>query len=163
MAFTREQKKEAVTDLKSVIKDATSLVFVNFHGLPMTFTNELRNTIRGRGAAYRVVKKSLLRRALAESQVKGEMPDLEGEIAIAYGDDPIVPANAVAEIAKVHKDQLSITGGIYEGAYATREFMEEIASIPPMPVLRGMFVNVINSPIQGLAVALNAIAEKKTY
>ena len=40
--------------------------------------------------------------------------------------------------------------------------MIEIASIPPLQVLRGMFVNVINSPIQGFVIALDAIASKKS-
>ena len=162
MALTKTQKKELVTKLKDVIAQATSLVFVNFHGLPVVLANELRSLIRERGAKYQVVRKTLLRRVLTESGVKGDIPDLEGEIAIAYGDDPIAPASSVAEVAKAHKDQVAIKGGIYEGAYVSKEFMEEIALIPPLATLRGMFVNVINSPIQGLVVALNQIAEKKT-
>ena len=53
----------------------------------------------------------------------------------------------------------SITGS---GVFKDQAEMTEIASIPPLPVLRGMFVNVINSPIQGLVLGLNAIAEKKS-
>ena len=58
-------------------------------------------------------------------------------------------------------DKLTILGGIFEGKLVGAAQMQEIATIPSMQVLRGMFVNVINSPIQGLAIALNAIAQKK--
>ncbi len=54
-----------------------------------------------------------------------------------------------------------ILGGVFDGVYKSKEEMTEIASIPSLQTLRGMFVNVINSPIQGLAVSLNQIAEKK--
>ena len=52
-------------------------------------------------------------------------------------------------------------GGIFEGRFMDAAEMNEVATIPPVDVLRGMFANVINSPIQGLVVALNGIAEKK--
>jgi len=59
------------------------------------------------------------------------------------------------------KDNLSIVGGIFDGSYAEREMMVSIASIPPLQTLYGQVVNLINSPLQGLVLALNAIAEKK--
>ena len=55
--------------------------------------------------------------------------------------------------------------GIQSGSifhhFKSKDEMTEIAAIPPLQTLRGMFVNVVNSPIQGLAIALNQIAEKK--
>jgi len=53
-----------------------------------------------------------------------------------------------------------LTRGVLSRSQGTPK-MQEIATIPSLQVLRGMFVNVINSPIQGLAIALNAIAQKK--
>ena len=53
-------------------------------------------------------------------------------------------------------------GGVFDGEYMDKAAMTAIANIPDVPVLRGMFVNVINSPIQGMVIALNAIAEKKS-
>jgi ribosomal protein L10 len=92
---------------------------------------------------------------------EGEMPILEGEIAVAYSADAITPAQKVQEFTTKYKENLAIAGGIFQGVYKDAGEMTEIASIPALPVLRGMFVNVINSPIQGLVLGLNAIAEKK--
>ena len=52
-------------------------------------------------------------------------------------------------------------GGVFEGKYLDAAGINEIASIPGLDVLRGMFVNIINSPIAGLAVVLNQVAEKR--
>jgi len=161
MAITREKKKEILGNLKDAVSGASSVVFVNFHGLSVRDTSNLRKKLRDAGVSYFVAKKTLTKRALSEEKIEGEIPELGGELAIAYGEDLIAPAREVYEFQKSHKDHVSILGGIFEKSYKNKEEMLEIASIPAPQVLRGMFVNVINSPIQGLAVALNAIAEKR--
>jgi large subunit ribosomal protein L10 len=101
-----------------------------------------------------------MKRAFAGAY-EGTMPTLEGEIAVAYSADAITPAQKIQEYTTKYKDNLSIAGGIFQGVYKDAAEMTEIATIPALPVLRGMFLNVINSPIQGLVLGLNAIAEKK--
>ena len=103
-----------------------------------------------------------MRVAADKAGISGDIPELEGEIAVAYGkDDPTAPARGIHSFVKLHKNSLSIVGGIYEGGMLAAVGMQEIATIPPLEVLRGMFANVINSPIQGLAVALGVVAEQK--
>lgn len=162
MAVTRQKKEEVIAQIKDAAQNAASMVFVNFHGLGVSDTNELRSSLREEGVSYTVARKTLIRRALSDVKFKGELPELPGEIAIAYGADPVLPAGKIAEFAKKHKDNISIVGGVFEGKYMNQMEMENIASIPSMQVLRGMFVNVINSPIAGLAVVLKAIADEKT-
>jgi len=94
-------------------------------------------------------------------KVEGDIPQLDGELALAYSDDLTAPARGVYDFQKGHKDNVAILGGIFEGKYMNQIAMTEIAMIPPTQVLYGQFVNLINSPIQGLVVALNKIAEKK--
>ena len=59
------------------------------------------------------------------------------------------------------KGALTLLGGIFEKAYLDAVQITAIATIPSVPILRGMFVNVINSPIQGLVIALDKIRETK--
>jgi len=162
MALTKEKKVAIVDKLGAALKDAQSVVFVHFKGLSVANTNAMRKELRKRGVGYTVAKKTLMRRAIAEIKPEGTEPELQGEVAIAYGVDPVVPASSIAEFAKEHADNLAIVGGIFEGRYMSQSEMRTIASIPPMQTLRGMFVNVINSPIAGLVVALNAVAEKRS-
>jgi large subunit ribosomal protein L10 len=110
---------------------------------------------------YKVAKKTLFRKVLGESKIDGKVPELKGELAIAFGGDPMAPSRKIYEFQKKLEGKVSIIGGIFDGAYKNMEEMVNIASIPSIEVLRGMFVNIINSPIQRFAVALNQIASKK--
>lgn len=161
MTITKTKKVSIAKKLTDAFKNVQSIVFVHFKGLPVFETNAMRKELRARSVGYTVAKKTLVKRALNELSLKGEMPPLEGEIALAYGEDPVTPASSILEFAKKYKEQLSIVGGVFEGRYQNKMEMEVIASIPPMQTLRGMFVNVLNSPIAGLVVALKAIADKK--
>ena len=161
MALTKDQKKEMIKDLENVISDSKSVVFVHSKGLPVNESNQMRNSLRESGSQYKVIKKTLLGLALDKSKVEGERPELEGEIAIAYGDDLTAPAREIYSFQKKHTDNVEIVGGIFDHVFKDQAQMTEIAQIPGLKELRGMFVNVINSPIQGLAVALNQIAESR--
>lgn len=162
MTITKAKKVSIAKKLTDAFKGVQSIVFVHFKGLPVFETNAMRKELRARAVGYTVAKKTLVKRALGELSLEGEMPPLDGEIALAYGEDPVVPASSILEFAKKHKEQLSIVGGVFEGRYQSKVEMEVIASIPPMQTLRGMFVNVLNAPIAGVVVALKAIADKKS-
>ncbi len=161
MAINKEKKKEIVAKVKDAVDSADSVVFVNFHGLGVSDTTQLRSSLRDEGVGYTVAKKTLIRRVLDESKTEGEVPSLDGELAIVYGKDLIAPARGVYDFQKEHKDSVAILGGIFEGRYMNQEEMMDIATIPSTPVLYGQFVNLINSPIQRFAVALDQIAQAK--
>ena len=161
MAITKGKKEEVCKKIESIVKDFPTVVFVNFHGLNVTDTTQLKNSLREEDSFYTVTKKTLAKRILQDSPVKGEIPELEGELALAYSSDQIAPARGVYEFQKKHKDNISILGGIFEGMYVDKGKMSSIAQIPSMLTLRAQFVNLINSPIQGLVIALNGIADKK--
>lgn len=162
MAITREKKQGILAKLKTIIADSATLVFVGFTGLPVPETTAMRKTLRDKGVGYFVAKKTLIRRVLGDGVFGGSRPEFDGEVAVAYGTDPIMPARSVREFENLYTQKISILGGVFAGMYKTKEEMTEIASIPTLPILRGMFVNLINSPIQGLVLALNAIREKKS-
>jgi large subunit ribosomal protein L10 len=161
MAITREKKDSILSKLEGVKTDSESIVFVKFNGLNVGDSTSMRETLKQEGVQYFVAKKTLMKRAFADA-FKGDMPELEGEIAVAYSSDAILPAQQIKEFAEKYKENISIAGGVFQGVYKSQSEMTEIASIPQLPVLRGMFVNVINSPIQGLVLGLNAIADKKS-
>ncbi|MEM9336961.1 MAG: 50S ribosomal protein L10 [Patescibacteria group bacterium] len=160
MAITKQKKEEILARLNGIKGDAASIVFVGFNGLTVSEITDVRNTLRGEGVSYFVAKKTLIKRAF-DGAFEGEMPRLDGEVAVAYSTDAIAPAQNIKAFAAKYKDHINILGGVFEGTYKDQAAMTEIASIPALPVLRGMFVNVINAPIQGLVLGLNAIAEKR--
>jgi len=161
MAITKEKKTEILAKLEGIKNEADSIVFVNFRGMAVQDSTIMRTKLREEGVGYFVAKKTLIARAF-DGTFEGEAPQLDGEIALAYSTDAIAPAQNIKAFVGEFKDNLAIAGGIFQGVYKNKEEMTEIASIPALPVLRGMFVNVINSPIQGLVLGLNAIADKKS-
>lgn len=163
MAITKQKKIDVTKKITDALKEATSVVFVHFKGLSVKDIDAMRSELRDKGVGYYVAKKTLIRRALNDAGVTGQTPELPGEIAIAWSSkDATAAPRDVYEIGKKHKGGLTIVGGVWEGALADAVAMNAIATIPPVPVLRGMFVNVISSPIQGLAIVLSQIAEKKS-
>ncbi len=161
MAISKNKKVEVVGDIANIAKDSKTLVFVNFHGLNVTETSEVRNTLRKLGVGYRVAKKTLIKRALSDLGINGELPSLDGEVAVVYGTDLLAPAREVLDFTKKFKNKLSIIGGIFDNEYKSKEEMMSIASIPDFKTLQAQFVQLINSPIQRFVLALNAIADKK--
>ena len=161
MAISRQKKEEVVDKLKSALKSAKSLVFVNFHGLSVGSAGEMRRALRNERVGYTAATQTLTKRALDPEKFEGSQPELPGELALAWGEDLIAPAREVYAFQKKFPEAIKILGGVFDGRYMDKLEIEAIATIPSIPVLRGMFVNVINSPIQRFAIALNEIAKAK--
>ena len=161
MAITRAKKTEIVDKLKKAFEGAKSLVFVNFKGLTVGNTTDLRRSLKGENVSYTVAKKTLANRVLDDAKFQGEKPELSGELSLAWGEDLVAPARGVYNFVKKFPENLKILGGVFEGRYMTAVEMIEIAKIPGLEILRGKFVNIINSPIQRFAIALAEVAKKK--
>ena len=161
MAINKEKKGEILSKLKKIVKDSVSVVFINFHALPVKESSEIRKNLRTKGIGYTVAKKTLTRKALAEGGIAGDMPEMPGELGIVYGLDPIESAREVYEFQKKLDKKIQIVGGVFEGKFMNQADMIVIAQIPGLKTLQAQFVNLINSPIQRLVIGLNAIAEKK--
>ena len=165
MAKTKAQKKEIIDALESAFKSAASTVLVHFKGVTISEETALRRDFRNESVKYTVAKKTLIKRALTALGHKPEDIPMDGEIAIAYnlvaGGDAVAPARLVHAAAGKFKDKLSIMGGLFEGKLVDAATMQDIATIPSMQGLRGMFANIINSPVQRFAIVLNALADKR--
>ena len=165
MAKTKAQKKEIIDALENAFKNAASTVLVHFKGITIAEETVLRRDFRTEGVKYTVAKKTLIKRALAAlGHAHADVP-MDGEIAIAYntaaGGDAVAPARLVHTAAGKFKDKLSILGGLFEGKLVDAATMQDIATIPSMQGLRGMFANIINSPVASFAIVLNALADKR--
>ena len=161
MAITKDKKKEILAKLEKEVVPSETVVFASFTGIPVLDITAFRKELRSKDTGYYVAKKTLIRKAFTDSKVAGEMPDLVGEVGVAYSQDQLAPAKGVYEFAKKNPEKMKIIGGVFEGKFMNASEMMVIASIPGREVLYGQFVNVINSPIQGLVIALDAIAKSK--
>ena len=162
MAKTKQQKKEIIEKLEAAFKSAAAAVFVGFSGVTALSETAMRRELRAEGVHYTVAKKTLIRRALEAAGFTSDMP-LEGEVAVAYttSDDVTAPARLMHGFGKKGAGKIALLGGIFEGKIVGGVAINEIAMIPTMEVLRGMFANIINSPRQRFAVALGQVVGKK--
>ncbi|MEK9182657.1 MAG: 50S ribosomal protein L10 [Patescibacteria group bacterium] len=156
----KSKKEEMIKELEKAVKESASVVFVNFHGLKVGEETVLRRDLRDQGVNYKVSRKTLLARAL-EGKAEGAIPELKGEIAIAYSKDQTSGAREVYNFQKTHKGILSILGGIFEGKFVSGERMMEIAMIPSREVLLSKLAFLLKSPVQRLVLALNEVAKTK--
>jgi large subunit ribosomal protein L10 len=156
----KSKKEEIVKEIDQAVKESGSLVFVNFHGMTVGDETALRRDLRNQGVSYKVSRKTLLKRAL-QGKAEGEIPELTGEVAIAYSKDETSSAREVYNFQKTHKDALRIIGGIFAGKFVDAGRMMEIATIPSKEVLLSKLAFLFKSPMQRMALAINEVAKKK--
>ena len=149
-----------VKEIEGALKKSKSLVFVNFHGMNVADETVLRRELRDKNVGYKVGRKTLLKRALA-GKAEGEIPELAGEVAIAYSEDTTASPREIYNFQKTHKGLLNILGGIFEGKFVSGAFMMEIATIPSKEVLLSKLAFLFKSPIQRFALAVSEVAKKK--
>ncbi|MHB1316565.1 MAG: 50S ribosomal protein L10 [Minisyncoccota bacterium] len=161
MAISKEKKSGIFDNLKKIVAESKSIVFLNFKGLPVSDTSEIRKTLREKKVGYVVAKKTLSRKALKEGKIEGDMPEMPGEFAMVYGEDSLDPAREIFAFQKKFDKKIQIVGGVFEGKFMNQSEMTTVANIPGMKTLQAQFVNLINSPIQRFVVGLSEIAKKK--
>lgn len=160
MAITKQKKSEILEKLKTIVKEAGALAFVNFHGLTVADIMEVRRGLRKADVGYFVAKKTLMKKALQEGSFQGTLPELSGEIGLAWSKDSVAPAREIFTFEKKFEKKIALVGGVFEGKFLNKQEIGVIASIPSRQTLYAQFVNLINSPRQRFAVVLSEKAKK---
>ena len=153
-----ELKQPIVQEISETIKDAQSLVVVDYRGLTVAEDTQLRKNLREAGVTYKVYKNTLVNRAIEGTEFESLKDVLEGPNAVST-EDATAPARVLAEFAK-KAPSLEIKAGVVEGTYYDAEGMKQIASVPSREVLLSKLLGSLQSPITNLARVLNQIAEK---
>ena len=168
-----EKKKQVVAELSESIKAACTGVIVNYKGIKVADDTKLRKALREAGDEYKVVKNTLLSRALKDAGIQGLDSVLEGTTAIALSKDNYVSgAQVLSKFAETSKT-FEIKAGFVDGGIIDAEGVKALAKLPTKEVLVAQvlgglnapitgFVTVLNGTLKGLVVALNAIAEKQS-
>lgn len=161
MPITKSKKTEILQGLTAITSSAKSMVFVSFRGIDANEQVSFRKKLKTEGVGYRVAKKSLIAKALEAQSLEGSLPELPGEIALAYGEDQLAPAREMYALQKEYKNAFQIVGGVFEGKLKTKEEMLSIATIPSREVLLSQIAYLLKSPMQRLAIAVNEVSKTK--
>lgn len=155
-----ELKQPIVDEISATIKDAASVVVVNYGGITVAEDTELRKSLREAGVSYKVYKNKLMARAFKGTEFEGLTSSLDGTNAIAVSkNDATAPARVIAEFAKKCQS-VQLVAGVVEGDVYDANGIAKIASIPSREVLLSKFLGSIQSPITNFARVLNQVAEK---
>lgn len=147
MAITKQKKVEVTAKIVEGLKSAEGAVFVSARGIDANQMTAFRRDLRANGVSYTVAKKTLMKRAFVECGIKGNLPEMPGEVAIAWSKDPIAAPKGVYTFAKnkENKDKMQLVGGIYEGTFMSQNEILQLATIPSYKELQGKFVGVLNA------------------
>ena len=155
-----ELKQPIVAEISEVIKDAQSVVLVDYRGLTVEEDTALRKQLREAGVNYKVYKNTLMNFAFKGTDFEALAPYLNGPSAIAVStDDATAPARIIAEFAKKAKN-LEIKAGVVEGTLYDAKGMQAVADIPSRDVLISRLLGSLQSPITNFARVIKQIAEK---
>ena len=156
-----ESKKAVVENLTGKIKEATSVVFVDYKGITVAQDNELRKQFRDASVEYSVVKNTLTR--FATKNVGYDFDEvLNGTTAMACTTgDPIAPARIICEFAKKNKNALTIKGGVVEGSVLSVEQLNSFGELPSKDALVASVLGTFLAPISSLAFVLDQVRIQK--
>ena len=168
------EKQAVVAELAEKLKNAQGGVLVDYSGTSVAVDTEMRRAMRNAGVEYAVVKNTLTK--LAINQVGFEALDdvLNGPTALAIShDDPVAAAKVICEYANKKDSTLKVKGGFVDGKVISAAEVQALSELPSKEALVAQvlgtmvapltgFVTVLNGNIRGLAVALKAIADKKS-
>ena len=155
-----ELKKPIVEEISAAVKDAQSVVLVDYRGLTVEQDTQLRKQLREAGISYRVYKNTMMNFAFKGTDFESLLPYLEGPSAVAIStEDATAPARILCKFAKT-ADALEVKGGVVEGIAYDAKGIIEISKIPSREELLSKLLGSIQSPIANFARVMNQLAEK---
>ena len=155
-----ELKQPIVQAIAEEIKDAQSVVLVDYRGLTVAQDTELRKQLREAGVVYKVYKNTMMKRAFEGTEFEGLENCLEGPSAIAVSkDDATAPARILCKFAK-DAPALELKGGVVEGTVYDVAGLAELSKIPSREELLSKLLGSIQSPITNFARVIKQIAEQ---
>lgn len=157
----QERKKLIVDEIKEKLEKSSSLIVLDYRGLDVEETTELRNKFREAGVDYKVYRNTLVKRAIEGTDYEGLTEDLNGPNGIAFGfEDPVAPAKIAKTFSEKH-DNLDLKVGVLEGEIYRGEKLEKLASIPSREELIAKLLGSLKAPLSNFVYLVKALADKK--
>ena len=154
----KSEKEKIVAELTEKLKETPTLFVADYRGLSVTEIDDLRTKLIEHGARFTVVKNTLTKRAAEEACADALLAMLEGPTAIAFIEadgDMVAVAKALTDSARTTRI-LAIRGGILDGSPIGEEDVKNLATLPPLEVLRGQVIGAITAPLMTVVGLISA-------
>lgn len=159
-----EEKKKITDEVARELREAGTIYLTDFTGLDVGAMTEFRDRLSEEGLRYRVVKNTLLRRALAGLELPDIDEHLQGPTGLVLGgDDPVVPAKAVREFAKQHDDRPAVKLGVIDRRKVSPQEVGALAELPPRDALLGSIAGSLTAGVSGVVGVLAGLIRDIAY
>lgn len=152
-------KQVVIDEIADKLTKAQSAIIVEYRGLNVADTLDLRRQLKAENIQFRVYKNTMTQRAVSKVGYQELLENLNGPNAIAFGDDAVAPARILAKFAK-RKKMLVIKAGVIEGKVVSAETIKELSLLPNRAGMIAMILGCLQSPLRDFAYALKSIADK---
>jgi len=153
------EKQAVVAEVAQRVTGAQAIVLVENRGLPVADMTQLRAKARASGVYFRVVKNTLVRRAVADTPFAPLAEKMVGPLAYGIGTDPVAVAKVLSDFAKGN-EKFVITGGAMPGQVMSAKDVAALAALPSREELIAKLLGTMQAPIAKLARTMNEIPAK---
>ncbi|HXN06934.1 MAG TPA: 50S ribosomal protein L10 [Nitrospiria bacterium] len=159
----RTEKTAEIADIASRFKRAKVVILSEYSGLKVEDLRQLRMNVRKTNGEFKVMKNTLVEKAVEDSEFKPIQSYLRGPVGVVFGyDDPVGPIKAVKEFAEKQK-VFKMKAGMMEGRLLSISDIAAVATLPPKQVMIGQLLSRMQSPIYGFVGTLSGIIRKFAY
>lgn len=161
MPLTKSQKAEAVDELVSLLKDTPIIYLTDFAGLSVQQATTLRNRFRDNGVQFKVVKNTLLKRAMDEIGGFDELYEhLAGPTAVALSSEPAAAARVIKNFTAVENiERPEFKAAYVDGAVYGRGSLDVLASLKSKEEIIGDVAGLLLAPISNIVGGLNSVGQ----
>ena len=160
MGLNLDDKKAVVAEVSAQVAGAQTMVVAEYRGIEVGDLTKLRKMARESGVYLRVLKNTLVRRAVADTPFAGLAEQMVGPLSYALSVEAVAAAKVLNDIAKGN-DKLVLKAGVYSGDLLDKAGVQALASIPSREELLAKLLGVMQAPVSGFAGALAALAKKR--
>ncbi|MCL1824991.1 MAG: 50S ribosomal protein L10 [Betaproteobacteria bacterium] len=160
MGLDLENKKAVVAEVSAQVANAQTIAVAEYRGIAVGDLTVLRAKARASGVYLRVLKNTLVRRALADTPFADLAAQLTGPLIYGISEDPVAAAKVLNDFAKGN-DKLVMRAGAYAGKVLDKAGVQALASIPGREELLARLLGVMQAPVSGFAVVLAALAKQR--
>ncbi|MDD4335062.1 MAG: 50S ribosomal protein L10 [Desulfotomaculaceae bacterium] len=162
MPRSKAEKERIVQEMKEKFESSQAAVLADYRGLNVAEATKLRRRLREADCELKIAKNTLVSLAAAQTGLEELKPFLEGQVAIAFGADPVAPAKILSGFIKEIK-KMEIKAGVLEGKVIDVREVKELAELPSREVLLAKILGGMQTPLYGFANVLQGTLRSLVY
>ena len=156
MGLNRQDKAAVIAEVSEIVSNSASIVIAEYRGLSVEAVTKLRANARKEGVTLRVVKNTLVRRAVEGTEFAGLADQFVGPLVYAFSADPVAAAKVLVNFAK-DNDKLVVKGGAMANYVMDVAGVEQLASMPSRDELLAKLMATMNEPIAKFVRTINEV------